>query len=196
MLEVILPYFQAAGHTKYSLAALNIQLQTNVTLSPNGAHQVMWHRFVNSKGGMGNNIPCDLYNEHINRLVKYIIQNMGPNLTEASLQQAACSVSTLHTICVAFDTQSGVSYGTAAHLTRPDTQDVIKVVSTVLSNRLLIPTLDSLHKWDIQKTKSWIDKKDYSKYRSCIHSADDSDEDDSANGGGENEHSNTEADEC
>ena len=36
------------------------------------AHQVMWHRFVNTKGGMGKNIPCDLYNEHVNRLVKYI----------------------------------------------------------------------------------------------------------------------------
>ena len=35
----------------------------------------MWHRFVNTKGEIGRNIPCDLYNEHINRLIKFIIQN-------------------------------------------------------------------------------------------------------------------------
>ena len=109
--RLFLPHFQVAGHTKYSLAAFNVQLQTKATLSPNAAHQVMWHRFVNTKGGMGNNIPCDLYNEYINRLVKYIIQNMGSNLTEASLQRAARSVSSLHSICQTFDKQSGVPHG-------------------------------------------------------------------------------------
>ena len=102
MLEVIYATLPNSW-PKYSLAALNIQFKTSATLSPNAARQVMWHRFVNSKGGMGNNIPCDLYNEHINKLVKHIIQNMGPNLTEKSLQRAVRSVSTLHSICTAFD---------------------------------------------------------------------------------------------
>lgn len=151
----------------------------------------MWHRFVNWKGGIGKNIPCDLYNEHVNRLVKHIIQNMGPNLTESSLQRAARSVSTLHSICSAFDTQTGVPHGTVAHSTRPDTHDVLKVVSTVLSNHLLTPTpgrkhsvfpklhLDPLHTWDIRKTKSWIEKKkkDYSKYRRCMYSEYEGDDD-------------------
>lgn len=33
-------------------------------LSPNLAHQVKWHRFVNTRGDLGINIPCDLYSEH------------------------------------------------------------------------------------------------------------------------------------
>jgi len=177
--KLFLPHFQAAGHTKYSLAAFNIQLRTNATLSPNAAHQVTWHRFVNSKGGVGKNIPCDLYNEHINRLVKYIIQNLGSNLTETSLQRAAHSVSTLHSICQAYDTECGVPHGAAAHSTKPDTKDVLKVVGNVLPNKLLVPTpekkhstfpnlhLNPLHKWGIEKTKSWIErkKKDYLKYQ-------------------------------
>ena len=201
--KLFMPHFQTASCTKYSLAALNIQFQINATLSPNAAHQVMWHRFVNSKGGMGNNIPCDLYNEHINKLVKHIIQNMGPNLTEKSLQRAARSVSTLHSICAAFDKQSGVPHGTVVHSTRSDTQDVIKVANTVLSNQLLTPTqgrkhsvfpklhLDPLHKWDIQKTLSWIEKKkkDYYKYRRCMHGEGDSDDDESVDGDAEEEQS-------
>ena len=68
------------------------------------------------------------------------VLELGPNLTEKSLQRAARSVSTLHSIiCAAFDKQSGVPHGTVAHSTRSDTQDVIKVANTVLSNQLLTP---------------------------------------------------------
>lgn len=169
--RLFLPHFQAAGRTKYSLAAFNVQLQTQVSLSPNTAHQVMWHRFVNSRGGMGNNIPCDLYNEHINKLVKHIIRSQGPNLTDISLQRAAHSVSTLSQITHAFDTHSGVPHGTVAHSTRSDTEDVLKVMNTILKEDILTPNpgrkhnafkklhLDPLHKWDIQKTRDWMKKK-------------------------------------
>ena len=189
--KLFLPHFQVAGRTKYSLAAFNSQLQINAILSPNAAHQVMWHRFVNTKGAIGRNIPCDLHNEHINKQVKYIIQNMGTNLTEASLQRAARCVSTLQTICEAYDLQSGVPHGTSAHSTRPDTVDVIKVVKTVLENKILKPIpgrkhdtfpelhLDPLHKWDMEKTKIWIDlkKKQYVMFRRCVPSEDESEAD-------------------
>jgi len=33
-------------------------------------------------GGPGNNIHCDLHNEHLNKLFKEIIANMGSNFTE------------------------------------------------------------------------------------------------------------------
>ena len=189
--RLFLPHFQVAGHTKYSLAAFKLQLQTKATLSPNATHQVTWHRFVNSKGGIGKNIQCDLYNEHVNRLVKYIIQNQGPNLTEASLQRAARSVSTLHRICQTFDKQSGVPHGTVAHSNRPDRVDVLKVVGTVMHHELLKPNpgrkhtsfpklhLDPLHKW---KAKTWIQKKktEYLKHQRCAHDEGDEDDDDFA----------------
>lgn len=63
--KLFLPHFKATGRTKYSLEALRLQFQTSAILSPNLAHQVKWHRFVNVKGCAGKNIPCDLYNEHI-----------------------------------------------------------------------------------------------------------------------------------
>ena len=190
--KLFLPHFKAAGRTKYSLAAFNIHLQTNATLSPNAAHQVTWHRFVNTKGRIGQNIPCDLHNEHINKQVKYFIQNMGSNLTEASLRRAARSVSTLHSVCESYDSQSGVPHGTTAHSTRPDTVDVVKVVDTVLDNNILKPTpgrkhsmfpklhLDPLHKWDIDQTKIWIErkKKEHVMYRRCVPGEDEREPDD------------------
>lgn len=86
---LILPHFKSTGRTKYSLEALRIQFQVRAITSPQLAHQVKWDRFVNTHGGLGRNIPCDLYNEHVVRLVKDIIGNMGANLTENALQRAA-----------------------------------------------------------------------------------------------------------
>ena len=45
----------------------------------------MWHRYVNTRGGLGRNIPRDLYNEHVNKVIKQIIVNMGPNQTKKKL---------------------------------------------------------------------------------------------------------------
>ena len=146
--------------------------------SPNLAHQVTWHRFVNVSGGAGNNIPCDLFNEHVNKLLKHIIRNMGSNLTESAIQRAARSVTCLKQICDSFDSKSGVPYRTTAHSTRCDKTDVKKVVRTVLDNKLLTKVgsrehrsfkdmkLNPLHKWDVKKTEKWIkDKiKEYQKY--------------------------------
>ena len=80
--RLFLPHFHASGRTKYSLQALHLQFQVKCMLSPQLAHEIMWHRFVNTKGGLGRNIPCDLYNEHVNKLIKQIIANMGPILTK------------------------------------------------------------------------------------------------------------------
>ena len=177
--KLFLPHFKLAGCTKFSLEALKLQFQTRFTFSSNLAHQVTWHRFVNVRGGAGKNIPCDLFNEHMNKLLKYIIQNMGSNLTESALQRAARSVTTLQRISENFDTQSSVPSMTTAHSTRSDKGDVQKVVKTVLDNKLLVELggcqhrsfkdikLNPLHKWDVKKTDEWIKAKikEHQKYR-------------------------------
>ena len=125
--RLLLPHFKASGRMKYSLEALRIELQVKTLLSPQLAHQVLWDRFVNIKGGEGNNIPCDLYNEHINKLVKKIISGMGPNLTESSI----------YAICKRYDNESGVPVQSTAHSTKPDVIDVSKVVKSVITSHIL-----------------------------------------------------------
>lgn len=176
--KLFMPHFKVSGCTKYSLEALKLQMQIGIVYSPNLAHQVTWNRFVNVRGGAGNNIPCDLFNEHINKLLKYIIRNMGSNLTESALQRSARSITTLKRICERFDDQSGVPRRTTAHSTRSDSDDVTKVVDIVLKNQLLEEMgnrehrafkefhLNPLHKWDVKKTEGWIGSKvkEYRKY--------------------------------
>ena len=166
--KLFMPHFQASGCHKYCLEALRLQFQVSVVLSPNLAHQVMWHRFVNVKGGEGRNIPCDLFNEHVNKQLKVIIANMGPNLTEAALQRAARSVSTLHAICERFDQTTALPHRSTAHSTRSDMEDVKMVTDAVLESNLLKQTagryhpsfrdldLNPLKKWNIEKMITWI----------------------------------------
>ena len=160
---VLQPHFKASGQTKYSLEALRLQFQVkslSIIILPNG---------------IGRNIPCDLYNEHIVKLIKDIIANMGPNLTEKALQRAARSSSTLHLVCKQFDDQSNVPV-TSAHSTKGDKVDTQKVVTAVLNNNLLntVPgrrhskyqtmRLNPLWNWKRKDTIDWIEKKDFMKY--------------------------------
>ena len=104
------------------------------SLSPQRAHQVMYDRFVVTRGCIGRNTPCDLYNKFVKKLLKHIISSMGSNLTEESLQRAARSVGMLQAI---FDWESNVSVGTQAHSTKTDAQDVAKVTAVVMDKKLL-----------------------------------------------------------
>ena len=130
--KLFLPHFLATGRTKYSLQALHLQFQVEAALSPHLAHHILWDRFINTKGGIGHNIPCDLHNEHINKLLKELIVNMGSNITQEALQRAARSVSAIDRICRNFEKTSGVVPGTSMHSTRSDDLDVRKVVEVVV----------------------------------------------------------------
>ena len=105
----------------------------------------MWHRFVNVKGGEGKTIPSDLFNEHVNNQLKVIIANMRPNLTEAALQRAALSVSTLHAICERFDQTTALPHRSTAYSTRSDIEHVKMVTDAVLECNLLKPTAGRYH---------------------------------------------------
>ena len=97
--RLFLPHFLTSNCRKYALEALRLQFQVRAVLSPCLAEHILWDRFINTKGGIGRNIPCDLHNEHVNKLLKHIIVNMGSNITEHALRRAPMSVSMLNKMC-------------------------------------------------------------------------------------------------
>ena len=146
-------------------------MKIKAILSPHLAQHIIWDRFINTRGGIGKNVPCDLHNEHIKRLVKHIISCMRENMTEEALKRAARSVSTLETLCCQFDKCSGVPSRTHSHLSLNNTQDVDKVRTTVMNRQLLSyvpgckhPSYSCLSShpswsWDMKSTREWIEKK-------------------------------------
>ncbi len=143
-----LPHFLVHNRRKYALEALRLQFQVQAVLSPHLVHHVLWDRFITTRGGIGRNIPCDLHSEHVNKLIKQVITNMGGNMTDDALKRSARSVSTLQALCHKFDKCSGVPFGTHSHSTRSDVE---------------------LKSWDTTKTKEWIEgKKQFVKFRGAI----------------------------
>ena len=117
--KIFLLHFYANGRTKYTWKALRLQLQV-ISLPPYLSSQIKWNRFVNTHGGLGRNIPCDLFNEHVNKLFNEIISNMGANLSDKPLQRA---VTTLHQV------RKNLPVCASAHSTRSDNSDVLRVAS-------------------------------------------------------------------
>lgn len=66
--KFMLLYWRYAGHTKYCLEAFRLLGSVSATATPRIAHEIVWCRFINSRGGPGNNIhvPVDLFMEHLN----------------------------------------------------------------------------------------------------------------------------------
>ena len=126
-------FMHAERRTKY---ALRLQLQL-ATPSPDLVHQLTWGRFVNTHGGPGMNIPCDLYNEHVNKLFKEVISNMGANFTEAASTQVAWAATSLTHMAERFDSQTGIHPEATAHTTKSDEADVMSVVKVLQQREIL-----------------------------------------------------------
>ena len=133
--KLFMLHFQANGRRKYAWEALRQQMQL-ASLPPPLAFQLKWGRFVNVHGGKGNNIPCDLYNEHQNKLFKELIASMGANMTEAAITRAAQSVTTLHEVCKQFDKETNVPALTTKHCTKDDHHYVQTVCSVLVKNKI------------------------------------------------------------
>ena len=100
-------------------------------------HQLPLGRFINTHGGKGRNVSCDLHNEHVNKLYKDIIVSMGANFTESDSTGAARAVSSLDRITFRFDKQTGIHPEATAHSRRADKKDVKVVVDVLLKARVL-----------------------------------------------------------
>ena len=79
--------FKATGRKNYALEAFALLAQYEWFLPPRQSKQLKFSRFVNVHGRPGCNVSCDLYMEHLNKMVKSCIQHLGANKTGMSIQR-------------------------------------------------------------------------------------------------------------
>ena len=82
--------FKVSGRTNYAIEAF---IQYHFLFSPRQCNQLIWSRCVNIHRLPGSNIPADLFMEHLNRLCKEAIKNLGSNKTEKAIQQVGKVIS-------------------------------------------------------------------------------------------------------
>lgn len=68
--KFMLLHWRHAKHTKYSLEALHLIAAINATATERIPYELVWCRFINTRGVPGGNILVDLYMEHLNRTLK------------------------------------------------------------------------------------------------------------------------------
>lgn len=132
--KFLMLYFRVAGHTKYALEAFTFFAKVNGVTSPRLQQQLLWSRFVNSKGGKGKNIPTDLHMEHLNRMLKDVITGLGANISESSIMNASKSLNAIALLTETFDDQLGIHHASIHHTKKSSDKDRELVLKQLTSD--------------------------------------------------------------
>ena len=111
----LLPLFHNAGRKNYCFEAFNLLCQYQYDLPPLQAEQLKWSRFVNVHGVRGRNIPLDLHQEYLNRLLKDMIKNFGANKRDEAIVRSSKALGTLQNMLYQFDKENHNQAPTGAH---------------------------------------------------------------------------------
>ena len=80
--QYLLPIFKSSGRKNYSIEVLCMLCQFEFEPPPRQAQELIWNRCVSTHNAPGRNIPCDLHQEHLNRIVKDGIRRLNTNKTD------------------------------------------------------------------------------------------------------------------
>ena len=131
MWKFFLLYFKDDGRTKYALEAFRLGAQIVAMLSPRRAHQLIWNRTCNSKGGRGENVPLDLKNEYLNAIFKADLNTFHSHISEHSVQRSSQSLRPVQDILDRFDHVTSLYTDSGRH-SQPDLSNDFKLVLKTL----------------------------------------------------------------
>lgn len=107
-------------------------------LTPRKAHQLIWNRTCNSKGGVGNNMPLDLENEFLNHVFKDDINTFRANISAHSVNRSSQSLSRVIDILENFDQCSQIHEDNGHHVLSDVSED-FTLVLRVLQTEVFVP---------------------------------------------------------
>ena len=112
--KYLLLLFKSSARSNYSCEVFNMLFQYYYLLSPRQSQQLIWNRCINTHGIKGQNISCDLYMEHLNRVLKEAAKGKGPNKTSA-LTRLGKALGTLEPVLCTFDSDNNVKTPSCIH---------------------------------------------------------------------------------
>jgi L1 cell adhesion molecule like protein len=107
--------FKIHKRYNYSIEALHLLSQYHFFLTQRQREQLIWSRFINTHGVPGRNIPSDLYNEHLNKVCKTAVANLGANVAPTSLKRVGKMVGILSDVQLNFDEQLHIQSNSGHH---------------------------------------------------------------------------------
>ena len=131
--KFMLLIFKAHGHTKYSLAALQLLAYTKALLSPQQAHSMIWNRTVNNHGGRGRNISLDLRMEHIVHLLKEMLKNLGANVNPSTALRCSRAINPVEKLLNSINEELNVRRPSGKHTAKRSYSDFVAIVKELHS---------------------------------------------------------------
>ena len=133
---MLLLAYKASNRRNYAKEAF-LTLYNMLTLSQRLKEQLLWSRTVNTGGGAGRNIPCDLALEHLNRRLKTVLSNVGANITPTVIVRAAKSIGLVNEVCHTFEESVDSSFNSGRHSVAEDQEDLDAVLKILQENRIM-----------------------------------------------------------
>ncbi len=119
--------FKLGKRRNYSIEGLNLLSQFSFFFTERQRQQLIWSRCVNIHGIPGRNIPADLHMEHLNKVCKMAVNDLGANKTPAALKRASKCLGILVNVLATFDKEFGVSDKSGSH-SCPKTQKDMDII--------------------------------------------------------------------
>ena len=133
-LSYLLILFHLHKRTKYACVTLLHLVKAFALLPESLANELVHDRFWNTKGGAGNNIPLDLRMEHMVRLFKLSLKQLGANIDSPGAQRIAQSLGHVEELINNIDNDVQITrrsgYHTSKHL-RETVQSITKDLTDV-----------------------------------------------------------------
>lgn len=124
-------FFSHSRLSKYFEECLDFILKCEYMLSPMDRMRVLEGAFANLRGGMGSNMESDLVQENYVRNQKDLIQSLGANKTEKSIDRCTRAAGMVADICESLDFALTLKKPGSKHST-PKAQKDKEVVSRSL----------------------------------------------------------------
>ena len=102
-LKIALLLLHSHNRLKYAYVVLLFLAKIYATLPKGIALEVLLNRFFNSLAKAGENISLDLRMEHLNKLLKLALKELGANINEKGAQRIAKSLQAVENILVNVD---------------------------------------------------------------------------------------------
>ena len=122
-------YYKASGRHKYALATFLLISNVTAVLSEQKSHRLIWNRTINTKGGAGKNISCDIRLEQWNRVTKELLSHLGLNLNEICAQRESNAIAFINDILKAIDEDLMLQQPTGKHMIKKKEADLQTLVN-------------------------------------------------------------------
>ena len=129
----LMPVFRQCGRRNYACEAFKLLTQV-VILSPRQAAELKWGRTVNTVGRVGHNIPCDLHMEHLNRRLKFMMENLGSNIKPQCVQTVGQTLGVISKLCSHFEDEADATKNKSYHTFPTFKKDLAMIVSQLVSD--------------------------------------------------------------